>query len=148
MGLESFLSRHSSSTQYVQVHLLEPQASRWIFSCSLLVLKSFPRWIVFVYCGSVYSAGLWVATIWTETFTCVSSVLAHIYVYEYATNFFVLGLHSGFQVCHLVHGPFSCEHDGVMVLWRSVCGIFGHRFQIAKTSSMYLHHMLCFAVSS
>ena len=52
---------------------------------------------------------------------------------------FVLGLHGGFQECHLVHGQFYCEHDGVMVLWRSVCGIFGHRFQIAKTSSMYLH---------
>ena len=52
----------------------------------------------------------------TETFTCVSSFLSHIYVYEYTTHFFVLGLHGGFQECHLVHGPFSCEHDGVMVL--------------------------------
>ena len=147
MGLESFLSRYSSSTQYVQVHLLEPQASRWIFSCSLLVLKSFSQ-VDSLCILWISSAELWVATIWTETFTCVSSFLAHIYVYEYATNFFVLGLHSGFQECHLVHGPFFCEHDGVMVLWRSVCGIFGHRFQIAKTSSMYLHHMLCFAVSS
>ena len=68
----------------------------------------------------------------TETFTCVSSFLAHIYVYEYATHFFVLGLHGGFQECHLVHGPFSCEHDGVMVLWRSVCGTFGHGSRLQR----------------
>ena len=61
------------------------------------------------------------ATIWTETFTCVSSFLAHIC--------FVLGLHGGSQECHLVHGPFYCEHDDVVLLvdcWRSVCDIFGH----------------------
>ena len=123
------------------------ESSRQIFSCSLLVLKSFSQ-VDSLCILWISSAELWVATIWTETFTCVSSFLAHIYMYEYATHFFVLGLHIGFQECHLVHGPFSCEHDGVMVLWRSVCGIFGHWFQIAKTSSMYLHHMLCFAVSS
>ena len=41
----------------------------------------------------ISSAELWVATIWTETFTCVSSFLAHIC--------FVLGLHGGSQECHL-----------------------------------------------
>ena len=75
----------------------------------------------------ISSAGLWVATIWTETFTCVSSFLACIC--------FVLGLHGGFQKCHLVHGPFYCEHDGVVLLvdcWRSVCGIFGHGSRLQR----------------
>ena len=120
VGLESFLSRYSSSTQYVQVHLLEPQASRQIFSCSLLVLKSFSQ--VDSLCMLwISSAELWVATIWTEIFTCVSTFLAHIC--------FVLGLHGGFEECHLAHGPFYCEHDDVVLLvdcWRSVRGIFGH----------------------
>ena len=67
------------------------------------------------------------ATIWTETFTCVSSFLARIY--------FVLGLHGGFQECHLVYGPFYCELDGVVLLvdcWRSVCGIFGHGSRLQR----------------
>ena len=29
---------------------------------------------------------------------------------------FVLGLHSGAQECHLVHGPFYCELDDVVLL--------------------------------
>ena len=49
---------------------------------------------------------------------CVSSILAYIC--------FVLGLHGGFQECHLVHGPFYCKPDSVVLLfdcWTSVCGI-------------------------
>ena len=64
------------------------------------------------------------ATIWTETFTCVIRFFG-----------FVLGLHGGSQECHLVHGPFSCELDGVVLLvdcWRSVCGIFVHGSRLQR----------------
>ena len=122
MGLESFLSRYSSSTQYVQVHLLEPQASRWIFSCSLLVLKSFSQ-VDSLCILWISSAGLWVATIWTETFTYVSSFLGLYWVSMVVFRNVTWSMG---------HSPVNVMVWCYLLIVGEVCGIFGHGSRLQR----------------